>query len=78
MEEGYVEFKDVAKITGFSKGLAYIAESFNVIEEYRKTTFPHKFATLDHLNYVGDVPSTEYWEGNAGRIPDEFLSILPK
>ena len=46
LEGGYVEFKDVAKITGFSKGLAYLAESFNVLEEYRKTTFPHKFATL--------------------------------
>ena len=31
---------------------------------------------LENLNYVGEVPSSEFWEGK--RIPDEFLTFSPK
>ena len=57
------------------ESLASLCKSFQVKDEYRKTKFCHDFAILEHLNYVGDPPSSEFWEGN--RIPDEFLSFLP-
>ena len=58
LEGGEVEFKDVSNITGSDGGLAGLAESFNVPEYYRKTVFPHRFATLNHIKYVGEFPST--------------------
>ena len=76
LEGGYVEFKDVAKVTGTIGGLAGIARSFQIPDKYSKESFPHPFAIIEHLNYVGDVPSSDLWHKN--RIPDMFLSILPK
>ena len=50
LEGGYVEFKDVAKITGLNRTLDYLGKSYNVIKECLKTLFPHKFATLDNIS----------------------------
>lgn len=76
MEGGYVEFKDVAKITGMVGGLAGLSKSFQIPEKYCKESFPHLFAFVENFNYVGDVPSSEFWHKNI--IPDMFLSHKQK
>ena len=43
LEGGFVEFKDLSRITGYGKSLAKLCESFNIPEDYSKTKFCHKF-----------------------------------
>jgi hypothetical protein len=49
LEGGFVEFKDLSKITGYDKYLASLGKSFQVLEEYRKTVFCHLFDILEIL-----------------------------
>ena len=60
MREGYVEFRDTMRMTG-PASLASLCKDFKLPPEYSKTEFPHKFASRDHLNYVGAPPPAEFW-----------------
>ena len=50
--------------------LANLCRDFKLPKEYSKTEFPHKFASKENLNYIGAVPSSEYWKGE--KIPEEW------
>ena len=45
--------------------LSKVAENFKL--DIRKNTFPYKFPNKDNLNYIGDVPSVEYWNSENDR-----------
>jgi hypothetical protein len=75
LEGDYIEFKDVIRMTG-QTSLEKLCKDFKLDEEFMKTHFPHKFASEKNLDYVGDVPTEEYWE--EGTIPDEHVNISVK
>ena len=71
MKGGNIEFPDTARLFGGNSSLADLGKSFKLHPEYSKTEFPHKFASHEHLNYIGSPPDAEYWP--SGKIPDELI-----
>ena len=70
LKGGLVEFRDTMRMTGPASSLASLCESFKLDKRYSKTSFPHKFASKEHLEYVGEVPPANQWPDK--KIPEEF------
>lgn len=53
-----IDFRDSLQLLLIS--LSKLAKSFNV--DVQKSIFPHRFVTAENLNYVGPVPSFNYFD----------------
>ena len=61
----------------YAGGLASVAKSFKI--SLSKTTFPYKFCVKQNLNYVGQVPSNEYWNNKYDKFHWIFSNqVLPQ
>lgn len=65
-----VYFKDSFLL--LSSSLAKLSKSFNV--NYTKDIFPHKFVNKDNLNYIGEVPTIDFFNGISTTEYNEYKS----
>jgi hypothetical protein len=70
---GYIKFTDFYRHTMCS--LAGLCKSFDLDEEYSKSSFPHDFMSDDKLEYVGPIPEEKYWPDK--KIPSGMMGTNP-
>jgi len=73
-ENGLLVFRDTMKLTGPTT-LAKLCDAFKLPNKYKKTEFPHAFASKANIYYKGKIPEANYWPSN--KIPESFSKDLP-
>jgi hypothetical protein len=68
-----IVFKDSLQL--FRGSLAKLTRDFEV--DFQKDIFPHKFATLENLYYVGAVPAIKYFPGITLKEYNDYCLRFP-